>query len=139
MPCITWLYIFAIVFPKLHVYGDKICFSIVNKNNYQWLVRKGWRYQSEALNQRTDNTMANRKTWNWKLKFLLWSLHTIILSSNKCDTHILSLISMCNNVTLYWRQWYHIDKSDIFIIVLICSKWTSTLFWEIHSGKTNQQ
>ena len=45
--------------------------------------------------------------------------HTITgtaLSSDMCDTNILSLISICDNVTLYWRN---LDKSLINIPPLI--------------------
>ena len=40
-----------------------------------------------------------------------------------CDTNISSLISMCNNVTLYWHHWCHLDKSSIYMLSLEIQLW----------------
>ena len=63
-------------------------------------------------------------------KFFFWSWHRdYLLSSNKCETNIISLISMCNNVTLYWRHWRRrLHKSSINILSFIRFAWIKTFY-----------
>ena len=82
-------------------------------------------------------------------QFFLWSLHMItsVISQNVWDEKW----SLISNVTLYWRHWYHFDKSlknifslisfaqNVLLITSLSFHATMLWLWRIHSHKTNQR
>ena len=60
------------------------------------------------------------KICKFSFNLYMGSYLLIKLSSFKSDTNILSLISICENVKLYWHR---LDK--YIIVDIFCSKWTS--------------